>query len=86
MQGLDAGTGLRILGVLALAGPLVGLVIAQIVGWDAVWDAWVAEHFTGSEKEALNLLPTVIILSQLLVTLAMAGPVELAIRRRRPGK
>ena len=75
------GDGMSMLGVLALGGLLAGVFFNKLQAWAATWRLWVGANFGGAEADALNLLPEMMFLAQVLVILAAAMPATLTIRR-----
>ena len=61
---------------------LTGVIINQVIAWDATWDAWVAaQALPGGVKDALDMLPGGLVLAQILVVLALGMPRAIEINR-----
>jgi hypothetical protein len=66
---------MRTLLVVSVGAALTGLVINQVIAWDPVWTAWVADNFTDpTYVEVLGWLPGLVVLAQILAVIATALP------------
>ena len=81
-QGVDSHAGLVSLAIFGLGALLTGVIINQVIAWDATWDAWVAaQALPGGVKDALDMLPGGLVLAQILVVLALGMPRAIEINR-----
>lgn len=73
--------------ILGLSTVLTTLVFTQMDSWHATWVAWLATDapegpgLSGDMLEYLSALPAMVIVGQILVTLAMASPFAVRIGR-----